>query len=195
MKNILKLFPSPAVTLSFFILPVVFSIYYVVTRFSDRFIAEQEITYFDVQNSLVGTFFVTQGWLDWFNRFMDFALWGMLAGMVLIAAWLISSARTAFKNHETETKFRNFTVSKESWHGQFIAVAAVKILLIVVMLFCFFSLLGQAIPLLAANIATLLQSITTSGVLATLYSVLIIVFLQFLFATSIRVFKLTHADE
>ncbi len=195
MKNLLKLFPSPAVILSFFALPLIFGIYYVVTRYSDSFITSQEISYFDVQNSYIGTLFVTQGWLEWFNRFMDFALWGMLAGIILIIAWLISSARTALKNHETETTFRNFSVSKETWHGQFIAVAVVKVLLIIVMFFCFFSLLGQAIPLLAANIATLLQGVTQSAVLATIYSVLLIVFLQFLFFTCIKVFKLTRADD
>ncbi|MDQ5913035.1 MAG: hypothetical protein QG659_457, partial [Patescibacteria group bacterium] len=115
MKNILKLFPSPATTLSLFILPVLFSIYYVVTKFSDRFIAEQEITYFDVQNSWTGQFFVTQTWLEWFNRFMDFALWGMLAAIILIFAWFVSSARTALSNHEAVEEFKNFREEKSSW--------------------------------------------------------------------------------
>ena len=67
MKNILKLFPSPATTLLLFITPLVFTIYFVVTKFSDQFITNQQITYFDVQHSWAGTFFVTQTWLDWFN--------------------------------------------------------------------------------------------------------------------------------
>jgi hypothetical protein len=195
MKNLLKLFPSPAQTIAFFALPILFTIYFVITRFSDQFITKQNLTYFDVQNSLIGQFFVTQAWLAWFNRFMDFALWGMLAGVVLIVAWLISSAKIAIENHEAEESFRNFTVSKETWHGHFLAVVVVKILLVIVMLFCIFSLIGQAIPLLAANIATMLQAVTRSGILATAYSVLLIIFLQFLFVTSIKVFNLTRTDE
>ena len=178
MKNLLKLFPSPAVILSFFALPLIFTIYFVVTRFSDQFIAKQDLTYFDVQNSLIGQLFITQAWLDWFNRFMDFALWGMLAGLVLVIAWLISSAKTALANHEAEEGFRNFSVSKETWHGQFVAVAIVKILLIIVMIFCLFSLLGQAIPMLASNITNLIQGITQAGIIALISTVFLIVFLQ-----------------
>jgi len=195
MKNLLKLFPSPAVILSFFALPLIFTIYFVVTRFSDQFIAKQDLTYFDVQNSLIGQLFITQAWLDWFNRFMDFALWGMLAGLVLVIAWLISSAKTALANHEAEEGFRNFSVSKETWHGQFVAVAIVKILLIIVMIFCLFSLLGQAIPMLASNITNLIQGITQAGIIALISTVFLIVFLQFLFATAVKVFNLTRADE
>lgn len=195
MKNILKLFPSPAVILSFFAIPLAFGIYFAVTRYSDNFITSQNITYFDVQNNYIGTLFVTQAWLEWFNRFMDFALWGMFAGIILIIAWSIGSAKTALRNHEAESTFRNFNVSKESWHGQFAAVAIVKIILALVMIVSFFSLLGQAIPLYAANIATLLQSVTQSGILATVYSVFVIVFLQFLFFTAIKMFKLIRADD
>jgi hypothetical protein len=195
MKNILKLFPSLATILSFFILPLIFGIYFAVTRFSDQFVAEQDLTYFDVQNSVVGQFFITQAWLDWFNRFMDFALWGLFAAIILIIAWLISSAKTAVHNHETEEGFRNFHIAKNTWHSHFLAVGVVKVILVLVMVFCFFSLLGQAIPLLAINVTSLLQEVNLSGIIALTYTVLLIVFLQFLLVTSVKIFKITHADE
>jgi hypothetical protein len=194
MKNILKLFPSLATILSFFILPLIFGVYFAVTRFSDQFIAEQELTYFDVQNNVIGQFFITQAWLDWFNRFMDFALWGLFAAIILIIAWLISSTKTAVLNHKTEEGFRNFHVAKNTWHSNFIAVGVVKIILVLVMVFCFFSLLGQAIPLLATNVTSLLQGVDLSGIIALIYTVLLIVFLQFLFVTSAKIYKSTRAD-
>ncbi len=195
MKNILKLFPSPATTLSLFILPVLFSIYYVVTKFSDRFIAEQEITYFDVQNSWTGQFFVTQTWLEWFNRFMDFALWGMLAAIILIFAWFVSSARTALSNHEAVEEFKNFREEKSSWQENFIVVAIVKFVLVVMMVITFFALLGQAIPLLGMNISSILDNYSLSAIWALTYSVLLVVFLQFMFITCVKIFKITRVDD
>ena len=195
MKNILKLFPSPATTLSLFILPVLFSIYYVVTKFSDRFIAEQEITYFDVQNSWTGQFFVTQTWLEWFNRFMDFALWGMLAAIILILAWFVSSARTALSNHEAVEEFKNFREEKSSWQENFIVVAIVKFVLVVMMVITFFALLGQAIPLLGMNISSILDYYTLGALWALAYSVILVVFLQFLFITCVKIFKITRVDD
>jgi hypothetical protein len=195
MKNILKLFPSPATTLSLFILPVLFSIYYVVTKFSDRFITEQEITYFDVQNSWTGQFFVTQTWLEWFNRFMDFALWGMLAAIILIFAWFVSSARTALSNHEAVEEFKNFREEKSSWQENFIVVAIVKFVLVVMMVITFFALLGQAIPLLGMNISSILDNYSLSAIWALTYSVLLVVFLQFMFITCVKIFKITRVDD
>lgn len=195
MKNILKLFPTPAVTLSLFILPVLFSIYYVVSKFSDRFISEQEITYFDVQNSWTGQFFVTQAWLEWFNRFMDFALWGMLAAIILILAWFVSSAKTAISNHEAVEGFKNFREQKNSWHQNFVVVAIVKVLLVIMMAITFFALLGQAIPLLGMNVSSIIESYNLSALWALLYSILLVVFLQFLFITLIKIFKITRVDD
>ena len=195
MKNILKLFPSSATTLSLFILPVLFSIYYVVTKFSDRFITEQEITYFDVQNSWTGQFFVTQTWLEWFNRFMDFALWGMLAAIILILAWFVSSARTALSNHEAVEEFKNFREEKSSWQENFIVVAIVKFVLVVMMVITFFALLGQAIPLLGMNISSILDNYSLSAIWALTYSVLLVVFLQFMFITCVKIFKITRVDD
>lgn len=195
MKNILKLFPSPATTLALFILPVLFSIYYVVTKFSDRFITQQDITYFDVQNSWTGQFFVTQTWLEWFNRFMDFALWGMLAAIILIFAWFISAAKTAINNHEAVEEFKNFREQRSSWHQNFIIVAIIKVILVVMMLITFFALLGQAIPLLGMNISSILDSYSINTLWAVAYSVLLVVFLQFFLITCIKIFKITRADD
>ena len=194
MKNILKLFPSAAVTISFFVLPVLFSIYYVVTKFSDRFIAEQEITYFDVQNSWTGQFFVSQAWLQWFNRFMDFALWGMLAAIVLLLVWFISQARTAISNHEAIEGFKNFREKKSSWRQNFIIVAVVKVILVIMVIITFFALLGQAIPLLGLNISSTMDNFSLSTLWSLINSVMLVVILQFLLVTFVKIFNITRTD-
>lgn len=195
MKQILKLFPSPATTLLLLVLPLVFSAYFVITRFSDKVIAEQNITYFDVQHSLAGQFFVTQTWLDWFNRFMDFALWGMFGAIIVILAWFVSSARTAVDNHQLETGFRNFREPTKKWHQKFIIVALMKMVLVVSMAVALFSILGQGIPLLAMNIASSVQYFTLQSLLPILYAVLFLVLLQFLFITCINTFRAIRTDE
>ncbi len=195
MKNILKLFPSPATTLLLFITPIVFTIYFVVTKFSDQFITNQQITYFDVQHSWAGTFFVTQTWLDWFNRFMDFALWGMFASIVLILYWFVVSAKTAVSNHQIEENFENFKEEKKAWHQKFFITAIIKVILVIMMVITFFSIVGQSIPLLAINISSAIQEFQPAVILSIAYSVLLIVFLQFLFLTCLKTFRLIRTDE
>ena len=195
MKNILKLFPSPATMLMLFITPIIFTIYFVVTKFSDQFVTNQNITYFDVQNNWAGKFFVTQVWLSWFNRFMDFALWGMFAAIVLVLYWFVVSAKTAVSNHQIQENFENFKVEKKSWHQKFFATAVIKTILVLMMIISFFSIVGQAIPLLAINISTAIQDFKPELILTIGYSVLLIVFLQFLFLTCLKIFKLVRADD
>ena len=143
-QNILKyILPSPAVAVSLFILPFVLSVYFLATQYSDRFVSEQDISYLDVQSSWLSRLFLDQSWLSWFNRFMDFALWGLLAIVILFAIWFFGSAKVAVKNHYAQEDFRNFKASKNSWHGQFFVVALLKFLLIIVILYSFLSIVTQ----------------------------------------------------
>lgn len=150
-----SIFPSMAVTASLFILPIVLTLYFVVTQYSDKFIAEQDISYFDVQNNWLGQLFIDQKWVEWFNRFMDFAFWGILAAVVLVGVWMFTSAKVAMKNHYNEENFVNFQETKTRWHTHFFIVVVIKIAAVLILLFALFTLIGQRIPALATEISSL----------------------------------------
>mgnify|MGYP001032057690 CR=1 FL=1 len=186
LKNIL---PSPAVFASFFVLPLILTIYFTVTQYSDRFIVEQDISYFDVQNNWLGQVFLDQKWIDWFNRFMDFAFWGMAALIVIIAIWAITSAKISFKNHYAQEDFNNFHVSKSSWHGHFFIVFLLKCSLVVIVIYSMLSVIGKVVPQLSVAIALALQEFTWQTVYPVLLSCIALVAYQFLFTSSIKIFK------
>jgi hypothetical protein len=77
----------------------------------------------------------------------------------------------------------------------FIVVAIVKFVLVVMMVITFFALLGQAIPLLGMNISSILDNYSLSAIWALTYSVLLVVFLQFMFITCVKIFKITRVDD
>ena len=193
-KYFSNIFPSLAASISFFIVPFILSVYFIITNYSDKFIATGNIDYFSVQSNVLATFFLSQSYVDWLNRFMDFALWGVFAAIVLLIVWAISVGRISVHNHLAQQEFVNFRASKQSWHGQFAVVAAVKVLLVFVMLYTVFQLIAHAIPLLATGIASCVQVVNGSNILGVAKAVLLIFVLQFLLVSCIKLFKLTRAD-
>lgn len=178
-----------AVNIGLLALPLVLTIYFIVTQYSDRFVVEQNISYFDVQNNWLGRLFLDQKWLEWFNRFMDFAFWGMAALVVLILVWAVSSVKVSFKNHYAQQSFTNFMADKKSWHGQFFVVLGLKASLVVLIIYSVLAIVGKIIPQLAANISLALQVAHWPTVRPVVIAFITIVGYQFVIATCIKTFK------
>jgi hypothetical protein len=189
VKILRNLIVSPATAVSFLILP-----YYFVTIYTDRFINRPGATFFDVQSTIFTSFFLEQKWVSFFNRFMDFALWGILVAVVLIGGYLISAAKVAVQNHYAEENFVHFKVSKESWHGHFLVVAFVKFMLIIGMLYTIFAFVGLTVPLLATSLGTIIQKFSLDGVFTIAYTVALIIALQYIFVVCLKLFRSIHTD-
>lgn len=194
-NNLLKLFPSATTATLLFALPIILAFYFIISRYSQDFITQQQINYFDVQNNWLGQVFINQEWLSWFNRFMDFAIWGVLAAVVLLGMWLFSAGRVSMQNHYAQQEFTNFRVPKNTWHTHFLVVITLKLLLVLVIIVSLFSLIAQAIPLLDTNISYMLQSFSWQKLWQVIVAGLLIVFLEYLIATCIKLFKTIHADD
>ncbi len=195
MKKYFKeITPSWTAILSFLILPFILTLYFLITKYSDKFISTTEINYFEVQDSILSTFFLQQAWNDYLARIMDFAFWGVLASIAVLIWWGVSVAKTSVENHLTEQSFVNFKVSKEKWHGNFAVVALIKTVLVFVMIYCVFTLIARAIPQLALGIASCVQSVNSQHLFIALLGVLQIIALQFLFVVAFKTFKITRAD-
>ena len=194
-QSILKyLLPSPAVAVSLLVLPSALSLYFLVTQYSDRFVAEQDVSYLDVQSSWLSRLFLDQSWLSWFNRFMDFALWGLLAIAVLVAIWFFGSAKVAVKNHYAQEDFKNFRASKNSWHGKFFVVAFLKFLLIIVQIYSVLSIVARLTPRLSVDISFLLQGFSRQGLITVLVTCAYMILLQLSIVVSFKLFKLLRSE-
>lgn len=193
-KYLTALFPSLAATLGMLVLPTVLTIYYIITGYSNQYVNDTNINYFDVQGNFLSNMLLEQGWVTWFNRFMDFAFWGMLAAVVLVSIWLFSSAKTATKNHYAEESFTNFRGSTSSWHTHFFVVAALKVLMVLVFIYAVLAILGQSMPHLQTAV---LQAQKTPG-LPTIKGValacLSMVAYQYLAVTCLKIFKHLRTD-
>lgn len=193
-NNFFSLLPSRAATLSLLALPSLLTFYFVATQYSQNFIVEQEITYFEVQSNWLGQLVLDQQYLEWFNRFMDFAFWGMLALVVLIIAWAFGSSRTSLQNHYAQERFQNFHESKVHWHEHFFVVLFLKSILVVLIVYSFFAIIGKYIPQLSANISTLLASPVTHNYMSVALTFCVLFVYQYVIAASIKLFKHMKAE-
>lgn len=191
LKTIL---PSAAVFSALFALPIALIIYFVVSQYSDRFILEQNITYFDVQNNWLGQAFIDQKWLEWFNRFMDFAFWGVAALVILLLVWAISSAKIAFKNHYAQENFTNFSVNKSSWHGHFFTVFVLKAILIAIIVYAVLAVVGKQIPVLSIQVSVALFDTTWTSIYPAMLTGFVLVGYQLLIVICIKLFKHLRAN-
>lgn len=195
MKSSLsKLLPSPTVTVSLLSLPIVLTLYFVITKYSQDFVIEQDLTYLDVQNNWLGQVLVQQSYLEWFNRFMDFAFWGVLALVVIVGVWAVGAMRISFKNHFAQEDFVNFKENKASWHGNFFIVLLLRIILGILILYSFFAIAGRYIPLLSVGVSELVAGVRSDGIQNIVVSFAAIFGYQYLIAVTVKIFKYLRAE-
>ena len=194
MKKYKLIVPSWAAVLSFFILPFIFTIYFVVTRYSDKFLSTTQIDYIAVQNNFLATIFLQQAWNNWLSRIMDFAFWGVLASIGILIWWAVSTAKTSVQNHGIEQSYSNFGIDQKTWHRNFILVASIKTILVFLMIYSVFALIARAIPQLAYGVAACVQQVNSNHIILAIQGVLLMVFWHFLFVLAFKTFKITKAD-
>lgn len=195
LKTYLRaIFPSFALTIGMFALPIFLTVYFVFTQYSNQFIATQDLSYSDVQSNWIGRLFLDRSWLDGFNRFMDFGFWGMLTLVMLIGLWAFASAKITIKNHYAQTDFKNFRESRKSWHRHFFVVIGLKIFLIFVFAYSVLAIIGRQIPQLSASVAVTLAAVNFETVKSIVLVSLAVVVYQYVIATCIKVFRHLQID-
>lgn len=193
-KYLTALFPSLAALIGMLALPILVTTYYVITGYSSQYANDANIDYVDIQGSFLGNMLLEQRWVDWFNRFMDFAFWGMLAAIVLVIIWLVSSAKTATKNHYAQESFTNFQTPTSSWHTHFFVVAVLKVIMILIFLYTLLAILGQSIPHIQTAVLQAQKTPGSEAVWSVVLTCLGMVSYQYLAVTSLKIFKHLRAD-
>lgn len=193
-KYFKNIFPSLAVTLSLLVLPIALTVYYIVSTYSNSFVSEQNINYFDVQGNFLGKALFEQGWVAWFNRFMDFAIWGLMAAIVLVAMWLISSAKVATKNHYAEETFANFKMNQKTWHRHFFVVAGLRVILAGIIMYSVVAIIGKSVPQIETTVSLAMQEVTTQTIKNVALAAGSVFVLQYLIITSIKTFRHLNLD-
>ena len=195
MKKYLKnIFPSIATTLCLLILPAVLSAYFIFSKYSISFAAQQGDTFYQDQSAWLSNFLLSQQWVDWINRFMDFAFWGALAIVVLMLVWAFSSSRTAIENHTLQEGFTNFQIDKKSWTRHFAFVAVLKVLLCALALYCVVALIATAIPQLSGAVSQVIYDTGSDTILACFGVAFYIFGLQYVMVTAIKTFRHLSTD-
>ena len=160
MKNFIRaVLPKPSIAILLLLPPIAATIYFFVTQYSNKFIVEQNVNFFDIQNGFVRSLIFDNKISDFFLRFSDFAFWGVLAAVILIISWFISVARTTKQNHEVVASFENFQVDRSTWRGHFMVEIGLKVLLVGLVLYLLLLILSTLTPNLVNAIgATLTEA-------------------------------------
>ncbi|MBP9738513.1 hypothetical protein KBD20_02385 [Candidatus Saccharibacteria bacterium] len=195
MKKYIQLFiPKASTALLLLILPVSLTVYFVVSQYSNKFIVEQNVNYLDVQSDFVRTILFENRISELFVRFSDFALWGMLAAVILVSAWFIGASRTAAHNHMAVEDFRNFKVNRTSWHGHFAIEVGLKTLLVIIVTYLFMMILAKLVPQLIQNVGVALSEYSLQNVLDVVIANAYIYCAQLGIVIAIKAFKHIQID-
>ena len=188
-KYAILLLPSPAVALSLLAVPLAATVYFVFTQYSNKFIAEQSVDYFDIQNEFVRKILFDNSFAASFNRFSDFAFWGILAAIVIVVSWFFSVMKTTASNHTIVEGFNNFQTESSTWHRNFIIKIVIKVLLVIIGLYAFIRLLSQFIPDISATIGVQLRENTSENIKNIIVANLVAYVALLFIATAVKMFR------
>lgn len=158
MKKLLVLIlPTPSVAIALLALPLTSTTYFLFTQYSNKFIAEQSVDYFDIQNELVRKILFENSLAAGFNRFSDFLFWGILAAIIIVISWFIGVVKTTASNHSAVETFNNFQTDNASWNRSFAVKVIIKVLLVLIALYSLIRILSTYIPEISAAIGAQLR--------------------------------------
>ncbi len=185
-----RMFPGAFTALSLLILPLVLTGYYAISRLSDKVATDQNLNFEEFQDNFLALFLFSKGWVLWFNEALDFILWGAVAAIILVVIWAVSATRVAVDNHKAQTQFKHFQVDAGTWHSQFLIMAVIKLLIVLIGIFCAILILVHGIPQLGLSVERAVQEFTAETLKQALLAGLTLFVLQYVIATCIRL--LTH---
>lgn len=188
-KYLTLLLPSPAVAISLLSIPLAATVYFVFTQYSNKFIAEQSVDYFDIQNEIVRKLLFDNSFAASFNRFSDFAFWGILASIVIVVSWFFGVMKTTASNHTAVEGFNNFQTESSSWHRNFVIKIVIKVLLVIISLYTFIRLLSQFIPDISLAIGAQLRENTSENIKNIVIANVIAYLALLVIVTAIKMFR------
>lgn len=194
MKALMRILPTPATVAGLFALPLLLTGYFVFARYSDKLSTSDQLSYTDYQADFLSNFLLNQAWVNWFNELLDFAIWGVVAAVILVAIWAASAAKLTIENHYTQQNFLNFNYDKTSWHGKFWTVLCIRLLLIGVVGYSVVTILVRVIPELAQNVEKMVQTFTIYSLEITILTILKLVFFQYMIAVAVSVFHHLNSE-
>lgn len=157
-KYLKIILPSATTAVICIFLPLALSIYFLVNTYSNNLVTNPNIDLTELPDSSILNFFLARPWVGLLSRLTDFILWGVLAGICIVGYWLISNAKTSVENHYSQESFTNFKISKKTWHGNFIIVGFIRVLLIVLIIMLLNIALFKAIPELSRGFSSVVAN-------------------------------------
>lgn len=190
MKKYINIFlPKPVALTSLTAIPLVFTVYFLVTQYSNKFIAEQSVDYFDIQNELVRKILFDNRLAVGFTRASDFIFWGVIAAAAIVISWFVGVVKTTTSNHKAVEGFNNFQSSEGSWHRTYIVKIVIKTLLAVISLYLLIATISKYIPNISTEIGVQLRSPSTENIITVVRANLIVYLCLVLTASVIKMFR------
>lgn len=187
MKSLKQLLPPIWVTLLLLVVPIGLTTYFVVTQYSNKFLVEQNVDYYQVNNSVVRSLLFDNKLADFLTRFSDFVFWGLLAAVILLVAWFIGVAKVTARNHAAVQSFTNFQADG-SWQRHFVIELIVKLILGVAIVMLTIVLYATLTPKLLGAVGDLLSSANGAVIHLLLANIYMYIGL-FMLVISCRAFK------
>lgn len=157
MKLLKQILPQLWVSILLLVVPIGLTIYFFVTQYSNKFLLEQNVDYYQIQNGFVRSLLFDNKLTSFMTRSSDFIFWGVVAAVALLIAWFFSVAKTTAQNHNTVEGFENFQTNAAEWHRHFVVEIVVRILLFVVgvymLVLCAFTLAPELVTAVAAQLS------------------------------------------
>lgn len=139
--------PKPVTFVACLFAPFLATVFFIVSAFRKDFLSDAvSVDYFSLQQDFLGGVFISASIAEVFNRMLDFAVWGVIAALFMIILWLIDAARVAVHNHQAVTGFRNFSLSDSTWHGRFIVMAVIRVVLVFMITYLLVLILVRIVP-------------------------------------------------
>jgi len=191
----LKLFtPKPIVWVLALVLPITLSVYFFAVQYGNNYIASNEVGYDQLQQNALTRLLTGSQITGYFNRASDFILWGALAAVALLVAWVVSAARTTMANHSAVENFHNFRVTKSSWHGHFVTELTVKVLLAFLALYMVVLLLFKLIPDLSFAVGYLVDRVGVESSVRVAVQLAMIYVVQIVFVICVKATRAVEID-
>lgn len=183
------LLPKPAISIALLVIPFAATVFFIFTQYSNKFIAEQNVEYFDIQNDIARKILFDNSLAVGFNRFSDFLFWGILAAIIIVLSWFFGVMKTTASNHTAVEAFNNFQIDNASWHRSFAIKIVIKILLVIIGLYVFLRLLSQLIPTISTAVGNQLRENNSDNIKNIVLANLAVYFALLLITTVFKMYR------
>lgn len=195
-KKIINLLPDTFVLGIAIISPITLALLFYAKQYYSHVYSSNASVFANLNNDWMQNLIKQYPVVDWLHRFVDFAIWGVFALVVILIIWGIASLQVAVENHYATEDFINFQENKILWHEKFFIVLLIKTILIAVTFYSIVAIVIRYVSQLSVSVDQLVvaETLTPSMFLDIGKTCLIMTAYIVLIVTCVRTFMHLRND-